>query len=213
MPIPVNVSRVSLIGAGPGGEIFDTSFWLSGQAPQSEVIANAQADAIGDLLNDATLDTLRGWIAGPSAYQELRLYSYPDGGPVASYIGVRPLTAGIGNAAGRNVPQACVVVSLRTGFAGRRNRGRMYLPANGMPAGSDHQFAAANVATLAAAMGSFFSDVNALTDVGNVSVVSQAGAAGGVTPVTSIIVDTKVDIQRRRADAIVPTASSVIAVA
>jgi hypothetical protein len=208
--IMADVMRVSLIGAGPGSEVFDTSFWLWSGAPATGEAANTLAAQIRDLWAAGPVDnTLRALLTANQNYTEVRVYSYPNGGPNAGAIGVASiaLADGQGNGSGRGPLQQTMVATLLTPFAGRRSRGRMYLPAAGLAVGSDNQWPQANCTTVANDLAAFLSAVQGIAAIGNVSVISQVGA-GLATPVNRIRVDTKPDIQRRRANKIAPTAVS-----
>jgi hypothetical protein len=92
--------------------------------------------------------------------------------------------------------QVCMVATLITGAAGRRNRGRMYLPANGIGFGS-HEFPNARVDAVCQALAAWLDALNTLD--GSAVVVSQAGTSKRA--ITQVRVDSKPDIQRRRANA------------
>lgn len=97
---------------------------------------------------------------------------------------------------------AAFCVSLRTNFTGRSFRGRFYLGGLGQNnLDSAQQFEVANAATLAGVFDDF---IAALGAVNQTLVVVSNFAAGVVrvvalaTEIISVIVDTKVDSQRRR---------------
>lgn len=117
---------------------------------------------------------------------------------------VLPLTSGntgdVGNDAAAG--NAAVCVSLRTNFTGRSFRGRFYI--GGLPV-DNFQNAQNITTTVAAAYATFFTDfITALGVINKTLVVVSNYAAGVVrvvalaTEIISIIVDTKVDSQRRR---------------
>lgn len=102
---------------------------------------------------------------------------------------------GAGADAGGHLPPECaVVLSLRTGFRGRRFRGRIYLPV-----GTQSQ---ANSGLVIAAYrsgvpGNYTAFRTALTAANWEHVVaSYVGAFA--TPVASVLIDSKFDVQRRR---------------
>jgi len=94
--------------------------------------------------------------------------------------------------------QICMVVSLRTEHAGRRFRGRMYLPVNAsaLTLGTA-QWTGTQTAIVANTWAAYFNDWNGSGDNGTISVVSRVGA-GEATPVSGVLVDTIPDTQRRR---------------
>jgi hypothetical protein len=194
-----DVFRVSIIGTGPGSETFDTSFWVSQGAPTSSGAANTLAGQIRDAWQTHAATAWKARLGPWQTYTEVRVYSYPNGGPTAPFIGAAAIATGVGTGAYRNPLQTCMVASLRTGFAGRRSRGRMYLPATGDQLSVTHDWPLATCTAVANATSAFFTAVNGINAIGDVVVLSQVGA-GVATKVTSIVVDGKPDIQRRRAN-------------
>lgn len=117
---------------------------------------------------------------------------------------ILPLTTGnVGTAAGSPMAaNAAMCVSLRTNFTGRSFRGRFYL--GGL--GDANQVDAQNFSVLSsAAIAGVFQDfIDALGAINQTLVVVSNYALGVVrvialaTEIISIIVDTKIDSQRRR---------------
>lgn len=215
MPIPPDIMRVSMLGVGPGAEQFDVSFWLRTGAPALGTEANALAVQIRDLWQTNAATAYRALIPNTQRWSEIRLYSYPTGGPSAGVIGSAPITSanGTGTATAVQTPlQTAMTVSLLTQFAGRRTRGRMYLPASGKLMQSDSLWGLGDVTPVATATANFFTAVNALGGIGEVVVLSQITGGGQTVPVTSVRVDNKPDIQRRRANKLIATQAAVATV-
>jgi len=202
MAIPDAMIRVTLTGHLTGGEIFNSSFWVVNNAAEgaidTEVRADAYAAAVRDQFQLELLPTLVPRITADSAYDEVRIYGYPDGGPIASVIGAASVTGGTGTGTDELPLQCATVASLRSDFSGRSRRGRMYLPMTAGLLGVDHQFTNVAAQAIADDTAAFLSAVNAIPRTFNVVVLSQLGT-GSVVPVTEIVVDTRVDTQRRRA--------------
>lgn len=200
MAIPAGVARVSVVGHLRGGEIFDTSFWCLGGVTPSD--GQDLADGVKAALLANPLPFL-GMMNASGGVDEIRVYSYPSGGPAAATVHSAAVNA-VGTSTGATqASQSCLVATLLTGLLGRRNRGRMYLPAvNVQLDGTTGLLTTPTAAAVSAAMGTFFTDVNniALGGGGNpvVSVVSQT--ASNVEQVTQVGVDNRIDIQRRRAN-------------
>lgn len=200
MPIPANHVNVNLIGTLPGGESFDTGFWMAGGAPTSAANANAYAAAVLALFN--TYANVTGGptrlIASDASYDRVKIYSYVAGGTQSDYVGEAVAPPYAGQGAGNPMPlQASLVVTLRTAFAGRSRRGRMYLPATALSL-TAHQRTQADGDALVGVMADFFDACNAdATLAGTVSVVSRTLTDS--QPVIRIDVDSRVDVQRRRA--------------
>lgn len=117
---------------------------------------------------------------------------------------ILPLTTGnVGSAGGdAAAANAAVCISLRTNFTGRSFRGRMYI--GGLPNAA--LLNAQNVTTAAAAAYAGYMEdfIDALTAI-NMTLVVVSKFASGVarvvnlaTEIISVIVDTKLDSQRRR---------------
>lgn len=196
MPIPAGVSRAVIGGTVTDeSEIFEFGFWLD-EAPDNQDDADALAQ---DVWNSFILEAAPGLdplIKNDSNFTSCKVYCYPDGGPSASLIGTATAAPEGGTGAGSLPLQACLVVTLLTGAAGRRNRGRMYLPANGTPLAANHEFGSGQVDAAVDGIHDWFAGLVAASHTP--IVLSQV--AGTHRPVTTVRGDSKVDIQRRRAD-------------
>lgn len=199
MAIPAGVARVSLQGHLGQGEIFDTGFWVEAGDINTAAEANDLAADVAADFETQALAVAVGYLDGFSGYDRVRVYAYPTGGPNASYVGEAPIANGAGVNSGPQLPlQCCIVVSLRTPLAGRRSRGRMYIPIN-QGTLTTHQLTLAQCQAMADAFGNFFETVNDTAANREVVVVSQVGT-GGISNVDRVTVDSLVDIQRRRAN-------------
>lgn len=197
MAIPANVGRTVLQGTGQGSEIWQTGFWWA--RPDSADMA----DLAEFKLYTAEIETAVGGFWGtiktkcsPAfAYNGVKSYWY-RGGTGAALVADNPRAAVVGTLAGACSPlDTCCCVSLVSDTAGRRGRGRMYLPR--------HE-------TCTAATGLFLNStvdyINALKALWNAlllqthsiqqRVVSQKD--GVARPMTSIRCDQLPDVQRRR---------------
>ena len=203
MPIPAGLVKIVLGGDMPGGEIWESGFWMSGTGVDSEATANALALVIDGTLtatdsSGALNDYATTVWSAQVTFRYTRVYAY-TGGTTAAYIGVyertTPLTGG-GNPGMPN--QTCSVVSLRTGGAGRRRRGRMYLPVNAPgPLTATGELQASTVRNLSTSWATAFSDIGS-SSAGKIIVLSQVG--GSDAQVTNVIVSSRLDVQRRRAN-------------
>lgn len=199
MGIPAESMRVSLVGHQGADEIFDTSFWVAGAGvPTSNADANTYASQVSAQLGGPTLTELCTLLYTDSGYDEVRVYSYPTGGPSASYIGTAAIGSGTGTGTSAMPLQQCMVATLRTGLAGRSHRGRMYLPASGRGLDTGHVFNSTVTSAVCTALADFLSAVNGLGSTNNVAVVSQTLTQA--TTVVEVTVDQRPDIQRRRAN-------------
>lgn len=200
MSIPAGVARFVLAGHLGATEIFETGFWEVGDfATQADVDSAAAAAATAFLADMAGAAT--NMLRTVDGYDEVRVYGYPAGGPTASFVGTAALGT-TGSSSSSNPLQTCCVATLLTGAAGRRRRGRMYLPATG-EALVTSEFTSARVTAIANAVASFLG-FGAPDPTHGPIVLSQV--AGTHAPVTQVRVDSKPDIQRRRAESLAASA-------
>lgn len=203
MPIPAEVYRVVASGSLAGGEIWSTGLWVQGHTPATQADADSAAELWMAQLVSTTdpapfLLMAENWWSTQTTLERVTTYCYPAGGPHAAFIGsYDQLTTG--QQGSQTKPnQVALVTSLRTGIAGRRSRGRMYVPLTGGPLGADGQVPTAGAQAIADSWGTFLGDWNASGDNGTVVVVSAS--ATQAYPITQVVVDTRPDIQRRRAN-------------
>lgn len=203
MSIPPNSTKITFGGALPGGEIWQSGFWVTGYSPSSSGDANSYAElwyaqlSASDSSGGARIHL--GLVAATTvSFTQVRVYGYPAGGTQATYVGIYTGTAVTGTQQPKSGNQTAHVVSMRTGLAGRSQRGRMYIPANGAPVQADGQLNAAACTTIAEGWATCFSDWNAVSGNGIVSVVSSTKTQG--YHVVNVQVDSRLDVQRRRAD-------------
>jgi len=197
MSIPLGYSRNVIRGHLIGGEIFEWGFW-SAEAPANDGAANSQAAAVATAYTSAigTGSAPHTFLSSGEGIDEVRVYSYTTGGPSAQHVGSAPLVQTSASTA--TCPnQVAVVCTLYTGFSGRRNRGRVYLPCTHTSALVSGQLSSSQVTALAQFMQKFFQNVNAAVTQPIVVLSQVAGAANDVV---TIKVDSRLDIQRRRAN-------------
>lgn len=130
----------------------------------------------------------------------LAVYYYPPNSDVATEQAEGSLGVFVGLGSNSIPTQSSVVLSLRTGLPGRVNKGRLYWPATG-PALTSHQIASALAGTLASTTATAIAGINALTlDGDNATVAVATSLRDFPADVTQVVVDSRVDTQRRRAD-------------
>jgi hypothetical protein len=200
MAIPAGLSRVVLSGTSNSPEIWNTGFWMSGTALETGADCADAAETVYTKAVDGGFKTAFAACIGVGAnWNKVSVYSHIDGGPLAAHVGFFDVPSGAGSSqTGANqILQTCCVASLRSDTAGRRGRGRMFLPAAGIPVVSGRFNSSIN--TLADNLAAMFSLLNALTDVTwNPCVLSNADSA--FRPITSVVIDNRPDVQRRRAN-------------
>lgn len=201
MGIPAGVSRVAFSGTAPSGEIFQWGFWTT-QAATTAAQATSFANAVRTVWNDTTVRLpITKLIKNDTNYTKIKVYSYPTGGPVASFIGENTIGAssgGQGTGTGNAPLYQCMVVSTHTGLSGRSHNGRFYLPANGTALSETHTFESTDVTAVAGACKNLMDGVFGIETpfIPQPLVVSQFLSSSD--PIVSLSVDSKPDVQRRR---------------
>jgi len=201
------------------GAIISNQRWSTGFTVFSDPSASA-ANYASFLTSMATsIATFWNTTNGPKSLNlasttidSLAVYHYPANSPVAtisSTLAITPLV-GVGTGAGSAVN--ALVLSLRTGLAGRQGRGRMYLPVTATSAiNSLNQISSTMTQACADALEQVADDLLILT-LGGVAPIIGVANPKKATPfkgATQVVCDTKVDAQRRRKDKIVPVATSI----
>lgn len=192
--------RIVLSGSLGQGEVFSTGFWVTGSGPTSAADAQAKMNTFFSEVVAGPLDRLRALIDANSAYTRMRLYWYNLASPApATYIVDAVGGAAAGTGTGSHPQQTAIVASLRSQTLGRGGRGRMYLPANAADLGA-HELSQTSCTNLANAVAAILdSGAKVGGTAGDAIVNSQS--LGQQVRVARVIVDSRPDIQRRRADA------------
>lgn len=196
MAIPPTAVRYTLSGQTVGGEIFATSIWTTGRTVTSQSDANLLASTMATTFN-GIMSLWDVYIDASTKWTGVKAYCYPQGGPAAEFIGEAVLNK-TGQSTAAPLPLQCaLVVTLGTGNAGRSYRGRCYLPCSSADLqGDTHQFVLSDVQTIANQFAQFLHDVQ-FNNAGTPVVLSKARSAA--TEILTVSVDTRLDIQRRRA--------------
>lgn len=193
--IPAGVGRIVISGHMRGGDAFSFGWWGEGANFATNAGCKTICEGVhANLLHQPVADVLNPMCSTATGYDMISVYGYPDGGPTSGAMAEESISDYGGSSNISNPNQLCVVASLLTGQPGRRHRGRMYLPADGQAlfGGQMNQASCANIAEaivglIAPGAGSGPGPI----------VLSQV--AGTHLNVTSVRVDSRIDIQRRRA--------------
>jgi hypothetical protein len=212
--IPNDVVRLAVSGKTVGAERWECSIWFKPDTQRSHVPStNADAnDTLDSMTTGSEWDGLVGglvcMVGSSGGADTAKLYCYPSGGPTAAAIGSKALTVAGTGSTGTTPLQTAMVATLLTGQAGRSFRGRIYVPAPNAAIGTDHQFTTGVLDAVGEGLQTYLgwiktSDV--LPDSTGLfgSIVSQQRSVA--TPITDIRIDTKPDVQRRRAKSLTPT--------
>lgn len=203
-------SRNTFYGHLPSGEIFNWSLWAS-EAPIDQAGTQAQATAFANeakVAGSGVSNVVPQKLLGPdSGLDGCRVYSYQDTSGRATNIADASIGLPGNSSATALLPNQCaVVVTLKTAVAGRRHQGRVYWPINKWGLGSQGQLALVDATGIAGWMAEFITRLNSHIGPAKIGVLSRAkalhtpGSLVEFQPITSVTVDTKIDVQRRRAN-------------
>lgn len=200
MAIPSGYSRSTFYGTLPGGDIFNFSLWAN-EAPADQAATQAQADAFATEFKVSPGTNVSAWqiCSTTTTFSGVRVYSYLDTTGKATHIADSAIGQAGTASSGSTLPnQCCVVVTLKSAVAGRRSQGRIYLPCTNQALSSPPALSTAIVTGLANWMADLIHRLNSHIGSQKIGVLSQVGAT--FQPFTTVKVDSKIDIQRRRAN-------------
>lgn len=211
----VKVVFGGVIGADIWRTGFDVDVALSGTALTSSNL-NAICAQILTPLN-AWWTVIKGYNANGVDMSMLSAYFYPLFSTKAAAVG----TAGVSSVAGTNTTgimpfRTAVSVQKITNFAGRHNRGRMFVPFTSYTAlvSTTGQMTSGQATAFATTTATLLTSVNALNMTANgvssqkIVVTSPTASLSGLG-VTQVAVNTVPDSQRRRTNKDVPTFKQV----
>jgi hypothetical protein len=199
MPIPAGFARAVLHGT-QGTDVFETGVWVT-NAPADQAAAQTLANALWNLWLASAVTGLVNVIPPDCSYTGLRLYCYPAGGPKAQFIAEAVANPAPGNSGSVMPYQVAMCVTLLTGAAGRRARGRMFIPASGGSLDAAHMFIHEQVNEVGTAIAGWLTGMQA----GASKPVVLSTTDGSSRPIVATDCDNKPDIQRRRANKVVGT--------
>lgn len=164
-------------------------------------------------------NALKGFNTTAADYSYLQAYYYPQGSTAAAAVGTSTLSAVPGTGGNALPLRTCLVASKMTAYAGRHNRGRMYIPYTAATTSltADGQTITGVVNSYATATATLFQTLNAAswTSAGITSqsaVVTSSNAPAVAHSVINIRVDSLPDSQRRRTNKDAPAITSNSAV-
>jgi hypothetical protein len=219
MPAP-NIERVRVVTSGL---INGVQTWSFGQTyVPASVAAPTQSDL--DSFNAAVQASLVAnlFTAGTKVFwstattwEKVDSYYYPALANVAALHSSTTTGAPItGTGTVFNPTQTAIVCSVLTDIPSRRTRGRFYYPYTGKTLGAGHKVSNADVDTLCNAMAAHVLALQAGTPLAGkaVSLAVESQIGGMASLATKLSLNNEVDIQRRRADKILPTYAKVVLV-
>lgn len=186
-------------GTLAGGETFAWGYQCLGDPGMSQsALDSFNGAASAALTNNFLTTAVKALIPTTTVYRSVKTYLY-GGGTSTILQSINNLTPVAGTGASAPLPNQCaLVVTLKSGIPGRSNRGRSYLPLGcaGVITG-DGQLSAANAQVVATAFASMLSAMK--TGIAPIPPVISSSTKSASKPITSVSVDTKFDVQRRRA--------------
>lgn len=184
----------------------DLQTWLTSlSTPINQWWSNSYTGTSVAIRNGATADTT---LSGADAYL------YTTNSPLAALVATLNYGTPIAGTSTTAAPtQTCAVASLRTDFAGRSNRGRIYVPATGATLSAAHKFSDDYCTAVAGSTATLIGAINDTTIGGSgVEVVVGTTQQTLAAVIKRVVCDNEPDIQRRRADQIAPSVTKTIVV-
>jgi hypothetical protein len=188
------------------GEVFNYGIWSGGAAYADQADLQAVVDefASSEWSDTTWRPAFLSILANDSHYLKATAYYYDILPGEATFEAQASLTGSVnqGTAATQNADQVSLCVSLHTGRTGRSYNGRFYLPGNGLAFDAGAQVNNVTVSAIADAAVLFLGgwiDANQVHTHSPVIVVNSP-TLNLDTPVSSLSVDSRADIQRRRAN-------------
>lgn len=195
--------------------------WVSVDTGQSQADTESAAATFRNFIASSTWKgALQACLAADQQFDKVSVYYYPAGATKATYGADAAFSGGglVGSGTARNALQCSLVATLETGHRGASYRGRIYLPFTGKAFGTNHQAASADVDAVNAALAGTSPGNDNLLDSFRRACINHNDTSatnvvwsrhlGIASPITSVRVDSRVDIQRRRANKQVPAYSS-----
>lgn len=212
-------SAVRLVVHGSGaGEEFAFGFWLAhvatlGGESDLSTFLDSWDSKMGSAETPSTWSDLVGLLSSDQKYDSLSAYYYADTKTPATFLHHKVVNHS--GASGRWAPlQQSAVVTLKTARSGASFRGRMYLPATGLDTVSPHVYAGSVVNQIGLAAANMLGDALAAARGGSFGdptrVAVYSPSKNVVTDVTSVTVDNRADVQRRRAGKQVTSITSFV---
>lgn len=205
--------RLSVVGTLQGNQTW--SFSIATNAPASTTAGDVAAYAVQaytDFLSAAWNTSATGTVAlktlvlSADSVTGVRAYWHANDAGPASITGASTAAAVAGTGISPSPPQCALVASLLTGFSGRSNRGRIYLPYTGGGVAATGR-ASKDPGQVATTVANWLSLVRTRSLGATATLPIVHGVNGNGFPITAVRVDNVVDTQRRRRDKITATAT------
>lgn len=204
--MPTPYTKVVISGTINASEVFAFGFQLLNRAGDQATQDTLAIAFTGPLVTaGATKTVMQSLINTTDVYTMLSMYAYDDIGGTARLVSHAPMSVA-GSSSSHLPNQVALVATLRSAVPSRRTRGRMYLPATGAATLTGGFYGGSGPANVAAAVKALMSVSPTLFPP-----VVVSTAAASASPITSVSVDNRLDIQRRRANKQLPTVTASVA--
>lgn len=212
MPYSQDIGRFLLNGTSGATEVWTTTFhvrWTTDIFWSQATLDSLTASIKG--LFDTAWTTLKTFATGDMKFTECRGYVYEIGSSVADWVSLSSVaTPQVGTSSIAHPLQCGIVQSLRSSAPTRSGRGRMYLPLNGIPMSVNGNYNSTNVTSIATTMKTFYQGVNAIAvGAATTKLVVASATQSQVRDVLTVVTDTRPDVQRRRANKVIPSLASI----
>lgn len=206
--------RVSITGTLPSGEEWSVNpvYGIGGDFGMS--VTNDQARQVALAVIDFSVSTgLLQVMSTGSAVTGARVEARNIAGVLEAQGEALQTSARAGTGSATHPFQSALVISLRTGLAGARGRGRLYWPATGAPldASTLRLTSAAQSAFLSGAetyLSGIETQIETILTPATLCVWSRVSSA--LNPVLQLQVGNVLDVQRRRRDTLIESYSSIV---
>lgn len=191
--------KVIVGGTLPGGETFAWGYQCLGDPSMTQTqLDSFQGGFVAALTNNFLTTGVKALFSTNTTYRSVKSYLYGGGSNtiLQSLTNITPVS---GSSASAALPNQCaIVVTLKSGIPGRSNRGRAYLPMGcaGILA-NDGQLTSTQAGTIATAFASMLTAVK--SGIAPIQPVVASPTHGSSKNLVSVSVDTRFDVQRRRA--------------
>lgn len=196
-------------GTGPGSEIFQSGFTTAAiTPPSSQAALQTDCNAISAFVT-TMWNAIKASIYTSYTLTEVDAYQYVWPSTTAQFQAQTLLTANPGTLATAASPiDTALVVSIRSAVPGRSGRGRMYLPYHGLCLAASGMTSGTPYTTYATAVKALFTSVAGYSSY---APIVASRTHGTWQPPSAILCDNKPDVQRRRVDRLLPTATTNLA--
>lgn len=207
--------RVSILGAGPSGEVWSINPTYDPSGEFGTTVNQAQLDAAATAIANRTINTgLMSCLATTQSRTGARVEVRDDATDNLLGISVQSSTTPQAGTATLRLPlQAAIVCSLRTDTPGGRGRGRFYWPATGVTLGTTGRLSSPTAASLATDFRTYLNGIDTDLTTAFPLLSFDLAVRSKLTHTTPHVVRLQVgdviDTQRRRRDALAEAYSSV----